>query len=326
MATIRKLRGRWQAMVRRKGTAPRAKSFDSKSVAQRWARTLEAEVDLCRAMPDTRAAESMTVGDLMARYRDKISPLKRSSSSEQQRINALLRRPICYRTLALLTSHDLATYRDARLKEVAPATVVRELNTVSHAIDVARREWGVHLRENPCKLVRRPKTPRGRSRRLRDDEETRLLEAADAGRSRLMKPIIILALETGMRRGEIVGLRWECVDLKRRIAHIPVTKNDSPRDVPLSVRATSTLKALARTDMRVFPCSGHSVQQAWEHLRRRAGVPDLKFHDLRHEAVSRLFERGLNVLEVSAISGHKELRMLARYTHLRAEDLVARLG
>jgi len=328
MATIRKLRGRWQAQVRRKGMAPRAKSFDKKADAEQWARSLEAEVDRCGALPDTRIAENTTLGEIMTRYRDEISPTKRSAQTEIIRINALLRRPICHRTLTLLSSSDLATYRDERLKAVAPATVVRELNTISHALEIAQREWGVYLARNPVKLVRRPTPPRGRTRRLEGDEEQRLLAAANQGRNPFMKPLIIVALETGMRRGELIELRWEHVDLNRRVAHLPLTKNGSSRDIPLSNRATETLLAMRdiAVDDRVFATSGNAVRLAWEHLVERAEIVGLHFHDLRHEAVSRLFEKGFGITEVSTISGHKELRMLQRYTHLRAVDLVARLG
>lgn len=325
MATIRKLRGRWQAMVRRKGMAPRSKSFDSKSDAERWARSLEAEVDRCGALPDTRPAENTTLAQILMRYRDEISLKKRSAVSERARIGGILRRAICHRTLVLLSTADLATYRDERLKIVAPATVLREINTISHAIDTARREWAIHLPQNPCKLVKRPTSPRGRTRRLVRDEEQRLLSVADAGRSPYLRPLIVLALETGMRRGELLTLEWKHVDLERRVAHLPLTKNGDTRDVPLSRHAIETLTGLTTSGGKVFNVAPNAVRLAWERLVRRAGVVDLHFHDLRHEAVSRLFERGLNVVEVSTISGHKELRMLQRYSHLRAEDLALRL-
>jgi integrase len=307
--------------------APRAKSFESKADAERWARSLEAEVDRCGVLPDTRVAENTTLAEILTRYKDEITPKKRSAISEVARINGILRRPICHRTLTLLSTADLASYRDERLKTVSPATVVRELNTISHAIDTARREWGIHLAQNPCKLVRRPSPPRGRLRRLAGDEEQLLLAAADAGRSAYMRPLIVLAIETGMRRGELLTLDWKHVDLEWRVAHLPLTKNGDSRDVPLSIRALETLRAL-RTGAsgQVFNVAPNAVRLTWERLVRRAGLVDLHFHDLRHEAVSRLFEKGLNVVEVSTISGHKELRMLQRYAHLRAADLVHRIG
>jgi integrase len=145
-----------------------------------------------------------------------------------------------------------------------------------------------------------------------------------------MKPLIILAIETAMRRGEMLDLQWQHVDLVRCVAHLPLTKNGDSRDIPLSRRAIAILKGLkadkGRDAERVFPVTGNSIRLAFEHLRVRAGMKDFHFHDLRHEGITRLFERGLNIVEVSAISGHRELKMLQRYTHLRAVDLVSRLG
>lgn len=328
MATIRKLRGKWQAQVRRRGVPPRAKSFEKRSDAERWARDLEAEADRSGFVADTRAAEKTTLGELLKRYRSEVTPTKRGAVSEASHLNAIVQRPISHRTLAKLTSADIASYRDERLKIVAPATVIRELNLMSHAIDVATREWGLWVPRNPVKLVRRPQPPRGRTRRLKLGEEQRLLNACDRGRTPLLKPLVVLAIETGMRRGELLELRWQHIDFDQRTAHLPLTKNGESRDIPLSRRATSILQDLSnqqRKSDRVFPMSGNSVRLAFEHLRVRAGLEDFRFHDLRHEAVSRLFEKGLNIAEVSAISGHKELRMLARYTHLRAADLVKRL-
>ncbi|TWG49842.1 site-specific integrase [Aminobacter sp. J44] len=328
MATIRRLRGRWQAQVRRKGIPPRAKSFDTKIDAEKWARNLEAELDRCGSLPDTRLAEQMTVRDLFERYLKEITPHKRSASTEVYRLRAMLKRDIAHRTLATLTPQHIATYRDERLAVASPATVIRELNSLGHAIDIARKEWGVHLPQNPCKLIRRPKAPKGRDRRLAPGEEQLLLDAADNGRNPYMRPLIILALETAMRQGELLSLTWDDIDFDKRIAHLALTKNGESRNVPLSSRAIEVLTQLKSrsNDQRVLPTTKSAVIQAWEHLRARAGCSDLHFHDLRHEAVTRLLERGWNVIEVATVSGHKELKMLQRYSHLRAEDLVARLG
>ncbi|MGN7771555.1 site-specific integrase [Phyllobacterium sp. 22552] len=328
MATIRKLRGRWQGQVRRKGMQPRAKSFDSKSEAEKWARNLEADLDRCGSMPDTRLAEQMTVHALLTRYRVEITSAKRSAQTESIRIGAMLRRSICFRTLAILSPTDIAVYRDERLKVVSGSTVLKELNVLGHAIDIARKEWGVHLPQNPCRMIRRPAPSRPRDRRLEAGEEQKLLDAADTGRNPYMRSLIILALETAMRQGELLSLSWTDIDLERRIAHLDMTKNGESRDVPLSTRAIKTLQRLAdqSTGDLVLPISKSSAGQAWGHLRGRAGLPDLRFHDLRHEAVTRLLERGFNVIETATISGHKELRMLQRYSHLRAVDLVDRLG
>ncbi|MBX9468067.1 MAG: site-specific integrase [Rhizobium sp.] len=330
MATIRKLRGRWQAQVRRRGMKPRCKSFDSKQEAEKWARDLEVQVDRFGAAPDTKILESTTLGQLLERYQREISPTKRGSVQEIQRIDVLRRHDLAYRTLIGLSQQDIASFRDERLQSVAPSTTVRELAILSHVLEVAIRDWGLPLAKNVVKLVRRPVIRNERSRRLTGGEEQRLLDGCDGGQTAYFKTLLILAIETGMRRGEMLGLKWSDISHNRRVITLTLTKSGSGREVPLSQRAFDTLmdwKERAPVDKStVFPMTPGALEQAWRRLLIRSGVKSLRFHDLRHEGVSRLFERGLNIIEVSSISGHKELRMLKRYTHLSADDLVARLG
>ena len=330
MATIRKLRGRWQAQVRRRGMKPRAKSFDSKADAEKWARDLEAQVDRFGTAPDTKILEVTTLGQLLARYQLEVSPTKRGFTQESQRIDVLRRHDLSHRTLIGLSQQDAASFRDERLRSVAPSTAVRELAILSHVIEVAIRDWGFPLSRNVIKLVRRPMIRNERNRRLVGDEEQQLLDGCDGGKIPFMKTLLIVAIETGMRRGEILGLRWSDISHNRRVITLTMTKNGSGREVPLSQRAFDALtewRTQADVDQpRVFPMAPGSLEQAWYRLLLRANVKGLRFHDLRHEGVSRLFERGLNVIEVSSISGHKELRMLKRYTHLSADDLVSRLA
>lgn len=316
--------------MRRRGMKPRCKSFDSKVEAEKWARELEAQVDRFGAAPDTRILESTTLAELLERYKLEVSPTKRGSVQEIQRIDVLKRHGIAYRTMVGLSPQDISAFRDERLKCVAPSTTVRELAILSHVIEVAIRDWGLPLSRNVVKLVRRPVIRNERSRRLTGDEEQRLLDGCDAGQIPFLKTIVILAIETGMRRGEILGLRWSDISHNRRVITLALTKNGSGREVPLSQRAFDALmdwRDRAPVDQSmVFPMTPGALEQAWRRLLIRAGITSLRFHDLRHEGVSRLFERGLNVIEVSTISGHKELRMLRRYSHLSADDLVARLG
>ncbi|MBD8556849.1 site-specific integrase [Rhizobium sp. CFBP 8762] len=330
MATIRKLRGRWQAQVRRRGMKPRCKSFDTKTEAEKWARDLEAQVDRFGAAPDAKILEGTTLGALLERYQREITPLKHGAIQENQRIDVLRRHDLSHRTLIGLSQQDIASFRDERLKSVAPSTTVREMAILSHVLEVATRDWGVPLAKNVVKLVRRPIIRNERSRRLTGDEEQRLLDGCDGGKIPFFKTLLILAIETGMRRGEILGLRWTDISHNRRVVTLKLTKNGSGREVPLSQRAFDAItewKARADVDQHlVFPMAAGSLEQVWRRLLIRAEIKGLRFHDLRHESVSRLFERGLNVIEVSSISGHKEMRMLKRYTHLAADDLVARLG
>jgi integrase len=257
-----------------------------------------------------------------------VTPTKRGAADENLRLKAMAQRPFARIRMSALTSSHLAAYRDERLKVVSGATVNRELSTLSHAIDTARREWEVYLPVNPCSLVRRPPQGRPRNRRLQGDEEQRLLGACRDARNAWLVHFVALAIETGMRRSELLGLLWPNVDLERRIAFLPVTKNGESRGVPLSSRAVTILRGLpASSNGRVFgELTTDALKQSFKRAVRRAGIAGLRLHDLRHEATSRFFEKGLNVMEVASVTGHKTLQMLKRYTHLSVTDLATRLG
>ncbi|MHB8387596.1 MAG: site-specific integrase [Metallibacterium sp.] len=204
----------------------------------------------------------------------------------------------------------------------------------------------IALPGNPVASVRRPAAVRARDRRLEAGEEARLLEALGdrAGtvkgakrsggyrvgtRNPWMRPLVLFAIETAMRQGELLALRWENIDLKAQTAHLEDTKNGESRTVPLSSRAVAVLEALPRSsgmDERVFPVTAQAVKLAWKRATKRAGLEDLHFHDLRHEATSRLAEKLPNLIELAAVTGHKDLRMLKRYYHPRAADLAKKLG
>ena len=188
-------------------------------------------------------------------------------------------------------------------------------------------EWGLMLSSNPVDKVKMPPSSPTRNRRLEDGEFEQLEEAAKQTKNPQIWPIIVFAIETGMRRGEILGLKWEHVDLERRIAFLPLTKNGSSREVPLSTKAAQVLTGQRqRNDTpSPFPIIANGFRLAWGRLRSRAGLSDLRFHDVRHEAISRFFELGLNIPGVAVISGHKDPRMLFRYTHLGAEEIVHKL-
>ena len=189
-------------------------------------------------------------------------------------------------------------------------------------------EWGLMLSANPVDRVKMPPSSPARNRRLEDGEFEQLEEAAKQTKNPHIWPIIVFAIETGMRRGEILGLRWEDVDLDRRIAFLPLTKNGSSREVPLSTKAVQVLAAQRQSNdtPAPFPVTPNSFRLAWDRLRSRAGLSDLRFHDLRHEAISRFFELRLTIPEVAVISGHKDPRMLLRYTHLRVSSLVDKMN
>ena len=327
MATIEKRGPFWRVKIRRTGLPAQTRTFDNRTQAQQWARGVESEIDK-GIVVDRRIAQRLSLAEVLERYRREVTPTKRGAADENLRLKAMAQRPLARIRMSALTSSHLAAYRDERLKVVSGATVNRELSTLSHAIDTARREWDVYLPVNPCTLVRRPPQGRPRDRRLQGDEEKRLLAACGGARNRWLAHFVALAIETGMRRGELLGLLWDNVDLERRTALLPLTKNGDSRGVPLSSRAVDVLRALPpSTNGRVFgELTREALKQSFNRAARRAGITGLRVHDLRHEATSRFFEKGLNVMEVASVTGHKTLQMLKRYTHLSATDLATRLG
>jgi integrase len=229
-------------------------------------------------------------------------------------------------SLHQLTATEIAKYRDHRLSRVKADTVRREPAIVRHCLEVARSEWGFALRSNPVRQVKLPRAGAPRERRVNPGELEQLLAACEASRRRWLSAIIQLAVETGMRRSELLAMRWDDIDLEARTVLLRTTKNGHPRTVPLSTRALDLIKGAPRCGSNVFMVSANALRLAWERLKRRAGVSGLRFHDLRHEAVSRFFEKGLNIPEVAMISGHRDPRMLFRYTHPKPAEVAAKLN
>ena len=328
MATFRNRHGKWQARVQRKGQQPVSKSFQSKQDAEKWARQLESEIDK-GSYTNLVLAERTTFGEVIERYIKEVIIKCRGQLEHTYRLKALARHPIALLRMTALTPIKVAEYRDERLKILAPASVIHELAYFSAIINHARREWGISI-INPIPLVKKPPATQGRNRILSEDELSRLYAALTPrvkNANHWMLPLVKFALETAMRRGEILGLRWEYVDLQKRIAFIPLTKNGESRTVPLSSGAIELLRALP-IDLkgRVFPLTGRQVSAAMERARIKAKLDDWHFHDLRHMAITRLAEKLPNLIELSAVSGHKSLAMLKRYYHPNPELLAEKLG
>ena len=327
MASIRFRSNKWQARISRKGEQSLVKTFQSKEDAERWARSVEVEWDK-GTYQNTHQAQKTTFGELIERYLREVTPTMRSKHEDNYRLKAILRRPIAKVNTLLLNSSRIAKYRDERLKEVSAGTVIRELAYFSSIINHARREWDINI-VNPVLLVRKPPSPQGRNRILTPEEEKRLLHACEpkANRNIYTRPFVILALETAMRRGEILSLRWESINFLKRTAYLALTKNGESRTVPLSNRAIETLQALPRAiDGRVLPVNFAALETNFARARERADLKDLRIHDLRHTAATRLAEKLPNLLELSAVTGHKSLSSLQRYFHPNAEKLAQKIA
>jgi len=325
MATIRKRGTTWQVQIRRQGHATLSRTFRHKADAELWSRQREAQIDRGEIPVDSRVLRAHTLADLLERYAVTIVPRKRSADRERYMLRVVLRHPLSRLSLDRLTPAEIAKYRDDRLTVVSGDTTRRELAIVRHCLEVARTEWGFVLPSNPVQQIKLPRLSNPRERRVAATELPRLLAASEGTRSRWLPALIQLAVETGMRRSELLGMRWDDVNIQVRTVLLRNTKNGHPRTVPLSPRALEIIRDIPRVDDTVFVVSANAVRLAWERLRRRAGVVGLRFHDLRHEAVSRFFEKGLNMPEVAAISGHRDPRMLMRYTHPKAEAIAIKL-
>jgi len=353
MATITKTEsGTWKVLVRKTGWPASIKTFRTKRDAEDWGRRVEDEM-VRGAYIQRTSGDRMTVAVAMERYLADIVPTKRptSQAADRKRSKILVEHLGKY-SLAALTPEVIAKFRDSRLagddrKDAHGVPRPRTNNTVrldlallGHMLTIAIKEWGVGLPVNPVTNIRRPAPGPGRNRRLLQKEEERLLAAVDGHSNPMLGWIVRIALESGMRFSEILTLYRNQVDLNRQIVHLLETKNTQPRTVPLSGKAVELFRKALNNPTRpdgmeliFFGEPGrdgkrrpYQFNRMWQAIKREQGMADLRFHDLRHEAVSRFVEAGFSDQEVSAISGHKSMQMLKRYTHLRAEDLVARVN
>jgi integrase len=344
MATIEKRGDKWRVRIQRRGQPAISNTFVMKQDAERWARGVERDLDLGVYAPLKAAAKAEakpdlgTLGVLVERYREEVTPSKRSARHEAQWLKQLERDPLASVPLDKLTAKAVADYRDRRLQVVTPSTFLRTLQTLSAILNHAKREWGLPI-TNVVSDIRRPPPNRPRDRILSEEEEQRLMHALTCGgrdsqgrfipgtRNPWIAPAVALALATAMRRGELLSLRWENVNLEKRTAFLPVTKNGSSRCVPLSPKALEALAALPHSgDGRVFPVAANALQKAFTRAREVAGLRDVHFHDLRHCAVSTLAKKLPNLIELAAVSGHRDLSVLRVYYQTRPEELAAKLA
>lgn len=341
MATIVKTpSGTWKAIIRKIGWPTTAKTFRTKRDAEDWARRTEDE--MVRGVYLSRApSEKLTVSAALKRYMEEVSVTKKATTQRSEKFTrSHLDAFFGKYSMAAVSADLVAKYRDERLAAGKSNNTVRiELAMLGHVFRVAIQEWGIGLTFNPVANIRKPSPGAGRDRRLSLKEQKRLFDAVAAHSNPMLSWIVGLAVETGMRSSEITSLRRSQIDVARRIVTLRDTKNGSARTVPLTRTAADILRTALEnpirpidTDLIFFGEPGRDgkrkpyvFQKLWAGIVRDLGLADLHFHDLRHEAVSRLVEAGMSDQEVAAISGHKSMQMLKRYTHLRAEDLVKKL-
>jgi len=281
-----------------------------------------------------RQMPSPPLQQVLQRYKSTVSILKKGYKQETSRLEKISQDPISKIPIDKISSVDIARYRDDRLQTTNPktkelikgATVRLELSLLSNIFDISIIEWG-YCENNPVKKIRKPKPSKGRERRLSPKEENKILRYAHAHKNPELYTIIVIALETAMRQSEILNLKWEDINLKKCIATLFDTKNGSNRDVPLSIKCREMfLQIGVKSQGKIFSYTPNGIKSTWRFMTMKLEIDDLHFHDLRHEATSRLFELGtLEMMEIASITGHKSLSMLKRYTHLKAQNLVSKL-
>lgn len=325
MACIRQRNKRWQCIIKRKGHPVISKSFDLKTDAEKWSRRQERLIDSGQWVDHTES-ECTILAELIERYSKEISTRKRGMEVEVIRLGAIKRSALAKHSVAAITGQKISQWRDLRLKEVSGSTVAREMTLLSHVFIVAIREWSFPLKCNPVLFVKKPSSAKPRDRVLTDNERASLISSCSECHNPWIPPVVIFALETAARRGEVLALTWDSIDLKHGTAKLSVTKSGQPRTVPLTQACVSMLRSIPRSlDGRVFPVTVETLKQAYTRAVTRAGIHNFTFHDLRHDALTRLAKLGLNVLELRAISGHTTANMLQRYVSIDARELSDKL-
>ena len=349
MASVRKRTNKdgstsYRVDIRLKGFPPQRATFVRLTDARKWGQHTEAAIRENRYF---KSAESRkhTFGELVDRYIKDALPKKSTDFEKSQKAKMKWwKEQLGHHVLADVTPSLITECRDRLLAETtkrgitrSPATVNRYLAALSDAFSVAVKEWE-WLEDSPMRKVKKPKEPRGRVRFLSEDSERpRLLKACEESTNPYLYPVVVLALSTGMRQGEIMGLTWEDVDLHQGRATLHETKNGERRVVPLSGKALELLKAHAKVrrldTVLLFPGKNPQkpidLRAPWEAALKKAGIDDFRFHDLRHSAASYLAMNGASMAEIAEVLGHKTLQMVKRYSHLseaHTAGVVARMN
>jgi integrase len=328
MATVRKRNGKFQVQVRLKGVPSNTRTFASKSEAVRWGLEVEAGIYKEDNKSTLESLRIITFGDLLERYYNDIALQRVWHRRERSIIRNYKKSPIYSMNIRDIDESMIAQYRDARLKTVKPSTIVRELAAASHCITIAQSDWGIKIPTNAFKLVRKPKFRNGRERRITKEEWGRLVEADSKRGKRSFIHVVEFAIETALRKGELLRAKWIDLNVDQSTLHIPLTKNGYARTIPLTPRALEILFYMERnrSSSSIIEIKYGTLSSWWTELIQDANVRNCRWHDLRHEGISRHFEHGLSIPEVALISGHRDYQMLRRYTHIKAENVATKLA
>lgn len=320
MATVRQLpSGKWNAQVRIKGYPTKTATRSTREEVEQWA--IEQERDIKKEANTIESLKAIYLEEVMTRN----GKQRGGYESAKFKLNTV-GRILNGKTLEALTSEDAVAYRQARIKEVSGSTVRLEMQLLSRFLRWANTEKGIAC-SDVVKPVKLPNAGKPRSKIVEENEYRMILERA----SEKAKAIIMLAWETAMRRNELLAITPSMVDFKKRVIHLSdeQTKNGEGRDVPLSKAAVSLLETLCdgrEANSRLFTLTPYAVTQAFRRAARLSYVHGVCFHSLRHSAITRYAEKGLNTIQLQCISGHKSISMLARYSHIKASSVADLMG
>jgi integrase len=261
--------------------------------------------------------KKISLKDLINKYIDEVTPFTKGHIVETQRLKRLLKEPMVNQKVYQLKTRDFLEFKQRRIKD-GNRTCAYDLVLLHHIYNTAIKQWCYPIPHNPLSNIQKPRCNPPRERRLNDNEAKYILNHQFKNKN--MNNIIELAIETGMRRSEILSITND--DIKDNCIYLSDTKNNSPRKIPL----TQKVKEIISKSILPYSISSNAVRLNWYRMTKRAGIVDLHFHDLRHEAISWFFENGLSIPEVSLISGHKDVRQLMRYTHLKINNLIDKLN
>ena len=325
MASITRRNNKWLVSIRRSFHKPVYKVFISKYDAQRWARETERLIEIGDFL-DTTEANKTTLRKLLERYEREVSSKKRTRQ-DPYLIKNICKYEFVNKVLSHISSSDIAEFRDKRLNFVSASSVNRELSIISDCINRATTEWKCYIRENPVKNNLRLKENPSRTRRLEGNEYQLLMQSCKNNRA-FWCPIIDFAIHTGMRRGELLSATWQMVSFEKKIISLPaeITKTNKVRNVPLQPHAIEILKKMPRSlNGKIFPIGIKNFERSWNAICKRSNITGLRFHDLKREAISRLFEKGLSVSEVRTFVGNS-LTSLSVYTQHDSTTLAEKLA
>jgi len=320
MASIQRRGASWRAEIYKDGRRE-SNTLPSKAQAVRWAMMREAELTGAR-LPEN------TVKDALRRYANEVAPKHKGVKWELARLGLIERDPIALVRLPALRPIHLAEWRERRLSQVSGASVRREMNLLQSVFKSCRKDWG-WLDSDPIKDVDRPQAPASRKRRVPQEEIDRLTLALgyDGGAPETVQHRVALcflfALETAMRAGEILGMKWS--DVAAKSVTLPKTKNGDVRRVPMSARAREIIGLLPQSADSVFNLDPGTRDTLFRRARDAAQIENLHFHDSRAEAIWRLSKK-LDVMELARVIGHRDLKSLLIYYQTDADELADRLG